>query len=199
MNQEPNSILQHARLDELEHALAEVTHTAVEAYYTYTHKHALRTAHYAEVLSGVLELPENERWATVQAAFLHDIGKIEISDQLIGKPGPLTSAEYEVVKYHAVIGARIVEKMQGLQALVPLVRHHHERWDGKGYPDRLRAGEIPRGARIVALADALDAMLTHRPYRRALTFEQARREIASCSGTQFDPIVVNAFFKWADQ
>ncbi len=195
MNQEwSSSILLHVTLTELWLAFADLADTVVGAYYTYTYRHTLQTARYVEALTVELDLPENERRAIIKAAFLHDIGKIGISDQLIAKPGPLTSAEYEVVKYHAVIGARIVERMDGLQALVPMIRHHHERWDGQGYPDRLRADEIPRGARVLALADALDAMLAPRPYRSALTLEQAQLEIASCSGSQFDPTVVNAFF-----
>jgi HD-GYP domain-containing protein (c-di-GMP phosphodiesterase class II) len=114
-------------------------------------------------------------------------------DTIIGKEGKLTDEEYEIMKKHTIIGAEIVSRMKGLLEIVPLVRHHHERWDGKGYPDGLQGEEIPLGARVLTLADSLDAMLSDRPYRSTNAFEDVLAEVARCSGTQFDPDVVAAF------
>ncbi|MFU8771156.1 MAG: HD-GYP domain-containing protein, partial [Anaerolineales bacterium] len=118
-----------------------------------------------------------------------------IMDSIISKPGPLTDEEYNILKRHPVIGSEIINRMKGLQDLVPLVRHHHERWDGRGYPDGLEKDEIPVGARILALSDALDAMLSDRPYRPTRSMKEVVEEVIRCSGTQFDPQVVEAFFE----
>jgi ribonuclease P protein subunit RPR2 len=125
---------------------------------------------------------------------LHDIGKIGIPDAILQKPGPLTRAERRRMETHTVLGEQMLKGVAVLQgAGLSVVRSHHERWDGKGYPDGLSDGEIPLGARIFAVADALDAMTSHRPYRRALPWREARAEIVAQSGTQFDPGVVEAF------
>ena len=131
------------------------------------------------------------------AGHLHDIGKVGIEDAILKKPGPLTPEEFEIVKRHPVIGAEImapVTTFSGRNGVVGMIRHHHERYDGAGYPDGLQGSEIPLGARIIAVADSLSAMLQDRPYRKAMSYEQALDEIADCAGSQFDPKVVNAFF-----
>ncbi len=125
------------------------------------------------------------------AAKLHDIGKLCISDSIIGKPGKLTEEEYETVKQHSSIAADIIRPLDPGQRVTPMIRHHHERYDGKGYPDKLRADEIPEGARVISVADAYDSMRSARPYRGAIPFEQCVEEIKRNAGTQFDPI-------WAD-
>ena len=124
---------------------------------------------------------------------LHDIGKIGIPDAILLKPGPLTPAEWKIMRRHPEIGRQIVERIPFLRGAVPIVYHHHERWDGTGYPLALRGEAIPLGARIFAVADALDAMTFDRPYSRAISFETARAEIERCAGTHFDPDVVATF------
>jgi HD-GYP domain-containing protein (c-di-GMP phosphodiesterase class II) len=126
---------------------------------------------------------------------VHDIGKVGILDSIIGKRSRLSDDEYAYVKRHPIIGAEILQQMEELKCIVPDVRHHHERWDGLGYPDGLRGEQIPIGARIICLADAIDAMLSDRPYRRTLSFTEALGEIERYSGTQFDPKIVAAFFE----
>ena len=124
---------------------------------------------------------------------LHDIGKIGIPDAILLKPGPLTPAEWKIMRRHPEIGRQLVEKIPFLSGAVPIVYHHHERWDGTGYPLGLRGEAIPLGARIFAVADAFDAMTFDRPYSRAISFEAARAEIERCAGTHFDPAVVATF------
>jgi ribonuclease P protein subunit RPR2 len=125
---------------------------------------------------------------------LHDIGKIAIPDVLLTKPGKLTEDEYELMKRHSSEGARIVSKFGRLRECVPILRHHHERWDGTGYPERLAGEDIPFLATIVGFADAWDAMTIERPYQRALRIEEAFEEVREHRGTQFSPLVVDAFF-----
>jgi HD-GYP domain-containing protein (c-di-GMP phosphodiesterase class II) len=124
---------------------------------------------------------------------LHDVGKIGVPDEVLRKPGPLTDSEAERMHAHAQIGAHIVGEVEFLAPVRPIIRHHHERWDGLGYPDGLAGEDIPKAARIFAVADAADAMLHDRPYRKALSLAQARDEITKAAGTQFDPAVVQAF------
>jgi HD-GYP domain-containing protein (c-di-GMP phosphodiesterase class II) len=125
---------------------------------------------------------------------LHDVGKIGIADQVLNKPGPLTSSERRLIELHPTIGAEILSGVVLLQGEgVNVVRCHHERWDGTGYPDRVPADKIPLGARIFALADALDAMTSNRPYRKALSWDEATDQILAERGGQFDPQVVKAF------
>jgi HD-GYP domain-containing protein (c-di-GMP phosphodiesterase class II) len=127
------------------------------------------------------------------AGLFHDIGKIGVPDAILTKPGRLTELEYEIVKRHPEDGARIVGRLHRLHAAVPAVLHHHERWDGNGYPHRLRGDAIPLEAAIVGLADAVDAMTTDRPYSSAMSLSAATDEVARNRGTQFAPAVVDAF------
>ncbi|MBI2843064.1 MAG: HD-GYP domain-containing protein [Armatimonadetes bacterium] len=126
------------------------------------------------------------------AASLHDIGKVAISSKILNKLGQLTEEEVQVMRQHSLIAARILDKVSGLRGAVPLIRHHHERYDGNGYPDGLAGENIPIGARIIAVAEAYDILTSDVPWRNALPKEVGIREIERCSGTQFDPKVVNA-------
>jgi HD-GYP domain-containing protein (c-di-GMP phosphodiesterase class II) len=142
-----------------------------------------------------LKLAPDELQAIELGALLHDIGKIGVPDSILYKPGPLTPEEWEIMKQHPVIGYRMCMKIDALRPAAPIVLHHHERWDGQGYPYGLAGEAIPLGARIFAIADTLDAMTSDRPYRKALSFAQAREEIIRCAGQQFDPEMVKLFLE----
>jgi HD-GYP domain-containing protein (c-di-GMP phosphodiesterase class II) len=129
------------------------------------------------------------------AALLHDIGKLAVPDRLLNKPGPLTADEYDQVKEHAAIGADILSSVSFAGPLPLLVRHHHENWDGTGYPDRRRRDEIPLGARVLAIADCYDALTSDRPYRRALDHDTAIAMIHERRGSMFDPRISDAFLQ----
>jgi HD-GYP domain-containing protein (c-di-GMP phosphodiesterase class II) len=126
---------------------------------------------------------------------LHDIGKVRVPEALLNKPGPLSEEEWAIMKTHPEVGEHVLRPIQSLQAILPIVRHHHERWDGSGYPDELAGRAIPLGARIVAVCDAYRAMTEHRPYRAALSGAEARRELEQGAGTQFDGECVTALLK----
>jgi HD-GYP domain-containing protein (c-di-GMP phosphodiesterase class II) len=128
-----------------------------------------------------------------QAAELHDVGKVAIPEDILRKPGPLTEEEWGFVRRHTLAGERILSAAPALSQVARLVRASHERWDGAGYPDALAGEAIPLGARIVAVADAFDAMTSDRPYRRAISHREALAELRRCAGTQFDAAVVAAF------
>ena len=152
-----------------------------------------------ELFLAHLPLPERSRWTIHVACLLRDVGKLAISDEVLGKQDFLTREEYEVVRRHPVVGARIVEPLKGLDEAVPLIRHHHERWDGKGYPEGLAGDAIPYGARIVGLVDAFYAMLRRRPYAdRARGLRYACEEIRRNAGTQFDPELAQRFLDLVD-
>jgi len=171
--------------------------TAIEEKDQFIKGHSRRVTDYAIRAAQRLGLNE-ERIKKIEILYysgeLHDIGKIGISEKILNKPGKLTEAEYEVVKFHPVKGAQILKPLKFLEESLPIVRHHHERFDGKGYPDRLEGERIPLEARILACADAFDAMTYKRPYRKKrLTLQEAIEELRDNSGTQFDPEVVRAF------
>ncbi len=164
------------------------------------HRHPDTSAHSSRVfalvsrmLDGVPGLPPSEREAILTASLIHDIGKIATPDRALLKPGTLTVDEREVMQRHSTIGAEIVRRVDGLEATVPIVRHHHERWDGAGYPDGLVGPVIPLGARMIAVADTYDAMTHDRVYRRALGHQEALAELFAERGRQFDPVVVDVF------
>lgn len=180
-------------LDKINTELLETLGVVIDADDMYTAGHSAQVAIYTEALVQKMGLPKNEQDMIVKAALIHDVGKIGIPDSIMSKPGPLTKEEYEQLKRHSVIGAEIISRMHGLQEMVPLVRHHHERWDGRGYPDGLHNTDIPLGARILAVADTLDAMCSDRPYRPTCSFEEVQREMDRCAGVQFDPVVIRAF------
>ena len=161
----------------------------------YTGSHTQRVTDYALLLAEELRLPAEECARLRVGTPLHDLGKVGIGDNLLQKPGPLTTAEMEGMKSHTTKGSGLLESIPGLAALLPIVRSHHERWDGTGYPDGLAGERIPRLARVVAIADAFDAMTTDRPYRPALATEVGFTEIERRAGTQFDPAYVRAFLR----
>ena len=154
--------------------------------------HALVVADLARWIAVELGCDEDEVARIGIAARLHDIGKIAIPDAILEKPGPLTETERSVMQRHPVLGAEVLASMPALQAIAPLARSHHERWDGTGYPDGLSAEKIPLGARIIAVADAFDAMVSDRPYSHAMTPDAALAELKACACSQFDERVVQA-------
>jgi putative nucleotidyltransferase with HDIG domain len=168
---------------------------AVEARDPYTHGHTQRVEEYAVIMAKAIGSTEAEISAIRRASVLHDIGKIGIEDVILRKQARLEPDEALRMQKHPVIGVDMLKGIDFLDPVLPLIRHHHERWDGNGYPDQLREDEIPLGARILAVADALDAMTSDRPYRAARTFEYAKTEILKGSATHFDPEVVTAFIK----
>ena len=169
---------------------------AMEARDPYTRGHADRVTRYSIEIAQELELSEHDIEILRYAGEVHDVGKIAISDLILNKPGKLTPTERATIEVHPVRGAEMIEPLQFLKSAIPLVRHHHERYDGKGYPDGLVRDKIPIMARIMACADAFDAMTSNRPYRRnRMSIEQALGEIKSNSGSQFDPKVAKVFIK----
>ena len=169
--------------------------STIEAKDSYTKAHSQRVTALSIKIAEEARCKDEELEILQFAGSLHDIGKIGIRDEILMKPGRLTLREYEIIKTHSVIGERIVKKL-GLLNLEPLIiRHHHERWDGKGYPDGLKGDDIPYLARILAIADTFDAITTNRPYRPSSKPEKAVEEIVKNSGTQFDPDLVEVFLK----
>jgi HD-GYP domain-containing protein (c-di-GMP phosphodiesterase class II) len=154
-----------------------------------------RVAAYSGLIADDLQLSPAERYQVRIGAALHDIGKIAVEDAILRKPGPLTPEELDLVRSHTTRGAAILESNPSLTAMTPIVRNHHERWDGQGYPDHLAGENIPRLARIVALANAFDAVTSTRPYRPALPVDRAWSDIQAKAGTQFDPECVQSFLR----
>jgi putative nucleotidyltransferase with HDIG domain len=165
---------------------------ALEHKDAYTAEHAREVERLCERVGTRLGLAEADLRTVRYAALLHDIGKIAIPSEILNKPAALTDAEFEQMKQHTVVGARMLERIPFFEHVHPLVRSAHERWDGHGYPDGLAAGEIPVGARIICACDAFHAMTSDRPYRSAMPVEEALAELRRCSGGQFDPAVVDA-------
>ena len=168
---------------------------ALEAKDAVTSQHTEEVVRLAVAVATELEL-ELESVRNVElGAVLHDIGKVRVPEAILNKPGPLDDEEWTVMRTHPEVGERILEPIQSLRAILPIVRHHHERWDGAGYPDRLTGRAIPLGARVVAVCDAYRAMTEDRPYRAALDEAEARRELEACAGAQFDPDCVAALLR----
>jgi diguanylate cyclase (GGDEF)-like protein/putative nucleotidyltransferase with HDIG domain len=165
---------------------------AVDARDVYTGSHSQRVADLAARTARRLGLPEEEVELTRLAASLHDLGKLAIPEEILRKPGPLTEPERMVLERHPQIGFRMLESL-GVDPVADWVLHHHERWDGSGYPDGLPGDRIPLGARIIFVADAYDAMTSERVYRRRVASEEAIAELRRCAGSQFDPQIVHAF------
>ena len=174
-------------------ATVQALSNAVEARDAYTGKHAERVAAYGIELARTLGLSQLDAPEVEFGFLLHDIGKVAIPDSILYKPGALTDDERRMMSRHPAIGAEIVRGIEFLEEATKVVRSHHERWDGTGYPDGLRGDGIPIAARVFAVADVLDALTTDRPYRPAMSLAEARRMIVAGSGTQFDPTVVSAF------
>jgi putative nucleotidyltransferase with HDIG domain len=185
---------------ELEATLLETIETlnaAVEARDPYTAGHSQRVRRVSLAIGRELRLSAKQLGALATAALFHDIGKIGMPDSILTKPGKLDRAEAAVMREHVTRGAEIVSRISSLKDSVPVIRHHHERWDGLGYPDRLSGTDVPVEAAIIAIADAWDAMTTDRPYAAALDVEQAMLQIHAGRGKQFNPTVVDAFLSVA--
>ena len=165
---------------------------AIEAKDHTTHDHLQRVQIYAVELGRLLGLEEKELEGLRAAALLHDIGKLAVPEHIISKPGKLTREEFDKMKIHPVVGAEILERVRFPYPVTPIVKSHHEKWDGSGYPDGLKGEAIPLGARILAAVDCLDALASDRQYRRALPIDEAMRKVAAESGISFDPQVVSA-------
>jgi putative nucleotidyltransferase with HDIG domain len=168
---------------------------AIESKDQYLKGHSARVALYAADTAQRLGMTADLVEVVRRGAMLHDLGKLSIMDTILRKPERLTSDEFTIIKSHPVVGAKILEPLRFLARETCVVRHHHERFDGTGYPDGLRGEDIPLVARVVAVADVLDAITSNRPYRTALPLSEAREEIARGSGSHFDPVVVEAFLR----
>jgi diguanylate cyclase (GGDEF)-like protein/putative nucleotidyltransferase with HDIG domain len=163
---------------------------AIEAKDQNTHDHLERVRIYAVEVGKILELPDDQLEALRAAALLHDIGKLAVPEHIISKPAKLTPEEFEKMKIHPIVGAEILERVQFPYPVVPIVRSHHERWDGTGYPDGLKEEDIPIGARILSAVDCLDALASDRAYRKAVPLDEAMRRVAAQAGKAYDPRVV---------
>jgi response regulator RpfG family c-di-GMP phosphodiesterase len=172
---------------------------ALEAKDAYTAEHGRVLVEQAEAVGRALGMDEAELRDLRFAAVFHDIGKIAVPEAILGKPGPLTTEERAVIEEHAIAGEQILAPIEFLAGVRRLVRHEHERWDGAGYPDRLAGEAIPLGSRIILACDALHAMTSDRPYRRALSREHAVEELRRNAGTQFDPRVVETLLAQLDE
>ena len=187
-----------ATTHQLQNAYLETVTALVEAMAakdTYLRVHSHTVARFARVIAQELGFSQERIRRLVQGCELHDLGKIAVPDQILMKPNSLTPEEYEIVKQHPVWGARILGPLTSLKDITAMVHQEHEHWDGAGYPQRLKGEQILLEARIIAVADALDAMTSGRPYRSKLTVQEAAEELKRCAGTQFDPQVVEAALK----
>lgn len=166
---------------------------AIEAKDAYTEGHLRRLSRYSEQLAIAAGLKPNQVTAIRFGGLLHDIGKIAVADAILRKPGKLSTEEYEQIKHHPEYGARIIAAMRFATEVGPVILSHHERWDGKGYPQGLKGEEIPIGARIVAIVDSYDAMRTDRPYRKALSLDETISRLRAGSGEYWDPQLLGIF------
>jgi len=194
-----------ARTEMLRHAMKDLEHSydvtlealgdALDLKDSETEGHSKRVTAYAIALARAMGTPPEEIKIIARGAFLHDIGKMAIPDEILRKPGKLTPEEQGLMREHCARGYQMLRKIPFLAGAAEIVFCHQEHYDGSGYPNGLKGSEIPLGARIFAVADTLDAITSDRPYRKARTFDAAREEILRCSGAQFDPAVVEAFLK----
>ena len=173
----------------------EVLRRTVEVKDVYTRGHSDRVSEYSLLIGKKLNLPPEQMKTLKIGALFHDIGKIGIPDAILLKTDKLTDDEYSEIKNHPAIGAHILSNASIFADIIPIVKHHHERYDGKGYPARLAGEDIPYLARIVAVADTFDAMTSRRSYRQALDFDYTMNEIERCKGTQFDPAIADVFLE----
>jgi len=171
----------------------------IDAKDSQTFGHSERVMQHCMDIADVLGLPEQEKDVLRYAGLLHDIGKIGIDVGILRKPSRLSKDEWKVMTMHPVVGSGIVEQIGFLDNLAPIILHHHERYDGKGYPSKLRKEKIPLGARILSVVDAYESMVSDRPYRKALSFKKVKQELLDGSGTQFDPKIVRIFLKTLKQ
>jgi putative nucleotidyltransferase with HDIG domain len=187
------------QLEQTNKELLELMVAAIEARDPYTSGHSRRVAEKARIIARAVGLREREIERLSAAALLHDVGKIhEVFGPILSKPGRLTPEEQVIMRTHPVKSAELAGKVTELRDVVPLIRHHHENWDGTGYPDGLRGENIPLGSRIIMFADTIDAMTTDRPYRAALDATSVRKELLRFRGTQFDPSICDALLRSAE-
>jgi diguanylate cyclase (GGDEF)-like protein/putative nucleotidyltransferase with HDIG domain len=182
-------------LSRLHLATAEALATAIDAKDQTTHCHVRRVQIYAAGMGEVFGLSPNEIAALKAGALLHDVGKLAVPPHILNKPGPLTPAEFEKMKIHTVVGAQILARVNFPYPVIPIVRHHHEQWDGRGYPDKLRGEQIPLTARILSVVDCFDSVREDRPFRRGMTLGEATALLLRGAGIHFDPAVVEQFIK----
>jgi putative nucleotidyltransferase with HDIG domain len=183
--------LLHAQIETITALVA-----AVETKDPYTKCHSIHVSRYAEHLSRELHLSPGETEVIKTAALLHDVGKIGVPDSVLTKPGALTPEEFELIKGHPGFGASILRSATSLQRELPLVLHHHEWYDGGGYPDGLKGDAIPSGARLLQVADAIDAMLCPRSYKQGYRVDKVISELEKGRGTQFDPMLADIAVRW---
>ena len=185
----------YRQLQETYRATLEALGSALDTRDVGTEAHSRRVHGYALATAREHGVPEADLPDLAHGVLLHDIGKIGIPDAILLKPGPLTTAEWKIMRRHPEIGKALIERIPFLRGAVPIVWSHHEKWDGSGYPRRLKGEEIPLGARIFMVVDAFDAMTFDRPYSQAKPFDVAKAEIRRCGGSHFDPGVVESFFR----
>jgi HD-GYP domain-containing protein (c-di-GMP phosphodiesterase class II) len=166
---------------------------AIESRDPYTRGHSDRVSSLAEVVARRLGWTRSRLGALKLGGLLHDVGKLNLDDAVLRKPGPLDEGEFAEIRRHPLAGARMIRRFEALRPALPYILFHHERWDGQGYPSGRSREQIPLGARIVAVVDAFDAMISIRPYRPPLSIRAALAEVEDGAGTQFDPDVVRAF------
>ena len=159
----------------------------------YTYGHVERVVIYSRMLADKLVLSEDDKKTLIYGAYMHDIGKIHVSKDILNKKMPLTNEEWEELKQHSSNGVEIIKSVESLQHISPLILHHHEKYDGTGYPNNLKGEEIPFLARVLTVVDSFDAMTSNRPYNKRKTYTQAVDELKRCSGIQFDPFIAEAF------
>ena len=165
---------------------------AVETRHPWSEGHAFRVAELADAVARSLAWDDGERERLWLGALMHDVGKLSLATEVLGKPGPLTLVEQAQMRTHPAAGVRLVVRVAEARPALPSVLFHHERWDGTGYPRGVAGVNIPVEARLVAIADAFDAMTSPRPYRGQLSFDAALAELGRCAGTQFDPVLAHA-------
>lgn len=194
------TLKEHTR--KLERLTVQVMRTlagTIDAKDKYTNGHSVRVAEYSRMIAEKMNMSQQEQKDIYYIGLLHDIGKIGVPDDIINKTSRLTDEEYDIIKTHPVIGAEILEKMSELPGIAIGARYHHERYDGRGYPEGLSGEDIPQVARIIGVADAYDAMASTRSYRDVLPQEVIRAEIEKCRGTQFDPVFADAMLELIDE
>jgi len=180
------------------HDLIAAIVAAMEARDQYTASHSRRVSDISEQICRMLDLPDEQTVLIHIAADLHDIGKIGVADGVLMREGPLDEDGWRLMKRHPVIGYDILSKVESFREIALIVRHHHESWDGSGYPDGIGGGNIPLGSRIIAIADSVDAMMSDRLYRKKLSPEQCKQEIVKNRGVMYDPDIAGAVLaNWA--
>jgi len=188
----------HAVWSALTEAVLAALTAALQAFDCYTAEHSSETLALAELVADRLGVDEVESETVTLTALLHDVGKIGVPGEVLRKPGPLTDEERSQMQRHPVIGEQILSRVPALSTVASAIRHEHERWDGRGYPDGLAGEEIPLASRIVLACDAWHAMTSDRPYRRAMSRPAAVDELVRCAGSQFDPAVAAALLDVVD-